>query len=123
MGLYWGIMRLSLTNLYVNKLRSFLTVLGIIFGTAAVMATLTSNEGASQYIQTELRKLGTNVVTVQSRGAKINEDHIHLVRKYTSVFSKLTLISYGTGSVSLDGNRIETMSWRGARRRNKLNFG
>ena len=123
MGIYWGILRLSLTNLYVNKLRSFLTVLGIIFGTAAVMATLTSNEGASQYIQTELRKLGTNVVTVQSRGAKINEDHIHLVRKYTSVFSKLTLISYGTGSVSLDGNRIETMSWRGARRRNKLNFG
>ena len=118
-----GILRLSLTNLYVNKLRSFLTVLGSIFGTAAVMATLTSNEGASQYIQTELRKLGTNVVTVQSRGAKINEDHIHLVRKYASVFSKLSLISYGTGSVSLDGNRIETMSWRGARRRNKLNFG
>ncbi len=63
-------LRLALTNLRVNKLRSALTVSGIVFGTGAVIATLSSNEGAAAYVRSEIKKLGTNVIYATRTGAQ-----------------------------------------------------
>jgi putative ABC transport system permease protein len=56
-----------------NTLRSFLTMLGIVIGVAAVIALVTLGEGASDKVTTEISNMGTNMLTVlpgsQRRGA------------------------------------------------------
>jgi putative ABC transport system permease protein len=54
----------ALSAIRVNKLRSFLTMLGIIIGIVAVIAMVALGEGASQQVQSQLERLGTNVLTV-----------------------------------------------------------
>src|SRR5579884_3044555 len=47
-----------------NKLRSFLTMLGIIIGVAAVIVMIALGQGASQSVQARLAGLGTNMLSV-----------------------------------------------------------
>ena len=55
-------LRLALRALRRNKLRSFLTALGIIIGVAAVICMVSIGEGAKQRIRTQIESTGTNVV-------------------------------------------------------------
>ncbi|HET8864441.1 MAG TPA: ABC transporter permease, partial [Gracilimonas sp.] len=48
-----------------NKLRAFLTSLGIIFGVSSVIAMLAIGTGAQQEVLTQMQLLGTNNVIVQ----------------------------------------------------------
>ncbi len=57
--------QVALAAIRVNKLRSFLTMLGIIIGIAAVITMVALGEGASRMVQAQLQALGTNVLTVQ----------------------------------------------------------
>ncbi len=59
-----NILRISYRSLGRNKLRSFLTMLGIIIGVAAVIAMLAIGQGASDAVKEQIASLGTNVVIV-----------------------------------------------------------
>ncbi len=62
----WGeILRVAIASIRANKLRSFLTMLGIIIGIAAVIAMVALGEGAQRSVQERLSQLGTNVLTVR----------------------------------------------------------
>src|SRR5512136_2958986 len=54
----------ALENLSTNKLRSFLTVLGIVIGVGAVIAMLSIGRGASDSITSQIESMGTNLVYV-----------------------------------------------------------
>lgn len=54
----------SLRTLAKNKLRSGLTVLGVVIGIAAVTAMVSVGQGAGELIQGEFRSLGTNVILI-----------------------------------------------------------
>ncbi len=54
----------SLESLYANKLRSALTILGIVIGVAAVIAMLSIGRGAQQSITNQIESIGTNLVYV-----------------------------------------------------------
>ncbi|MFC1588613.1 ABC transporter permease [Planctomycetota bacterium] len=56
--------QLGIENLLLHKLRSFLTMLGIIFGVGSVVAMLSVGEGASQEALSQIRKLGTNNIII-----------------------------------------------------------
>jgi putative ABC transport system permease protein len=56
--------RSALQSLVVNKLRSALTMLGVIIGVAAVIAMVSVGNGASQSVQNTILNLGSNLVTV-----------------------------------------------------------
>ena len=56
--------RIAIDALKVNKLRSGLTMLGIIIGVAAVIATVAVGSGASERIQEQIASIGSNVVVV-----------------------------------------------------------
>ena len=56
--------RSALQSLVVNKLRSALTMLGVIIGVAAVIAMVSVGNGASQSVQNAILNLGSNLVTV-----------------------------------------------------------
>jgi putative ABC transport system permease protein len=47
-----------------NRMRSALTVLGIVIGVAAVIATLAIGQGARSAVQAQIRALGANTLTV-----------------------------------------------------------
>ena len=53
-----------LESLYANKLRSALTILGIVIGVAAVIAMLSIGKGAQQSITNQIESIGTNLVYV-----------------------------------------------------------
>ncbi|MEW6755770.1 MAG: ABC transporter permease [Candidatus Latescibacterota bacterium] len=56
---------LSLIGLLSHKLRTLLTMLGIIFGVAAVIAMLSIGEGAKQESLEQIRQMGINNIIVQ----------------------------------------------------------
>ncbi|HUQ17871.1 MAG TPA: ABC transporter permease [Candidatus Saccharimonadales bacterium] len=56
--------RSALQSIVVNKLRSSLTMLGVIIGVAAVIAMVAVGNGASVQVQSTVLALGSNLVTV-----------------------------------------------------------
>lgn len=60
--------RISLRGLRGNKLRSSLTVLGILIGVGAVIILVAVGNGSSAAVQSQIKALGTNTVTVMSTG-------------------------------------------------------
>ncbi|MDD7938736.1 ABC transporter permease [Actinomycetospora lutea] len=61
------IVRFAVRGLVANRLRSLLTMLGIIIGIAAVILLTALGNGASQYIQGQIAGLGANSITVLPR--------------------------------------------------------
>jgi putative ABC transport system permease protein len=57
-------LRIALRALGRNKLRAFLTMLGIIIGVAAVIAMVAIGEGAKATIRAQIASLGTNVLII-----------------------------------------------------------
>jgi putative ABC transport system permease protein len=57
-------LRIALKALARNKLRAFLTMLGIIFGVGAVIAMVAIGEGAKSTIRAQIASLGTNVLII-----------------------------------------------------------
>jgi len=62
--LFGEILRVSLEALRANKLRSFLTMLGIVIGVAAVIAMVALGRGAQQSVKDRISALGTTMVSV-----------------------------------------------------------
>ncbi len=58
--------RIALQALRVNRLRSALTMLGIIIGVAAVIAMVAVGSGATARIQEQIRSIGSNIIIVLS---------------------------------------------------------
>jgi putative ABC transport system permease protein len=56
--------RIALRALARNKLRSFLTMLGIIIGVGAVIAMVAIGEGAKRRVQEQIASLGTNLLVI-----------------------------------------------------------
>jgi putative ABC transport system permease protein len=67
-----NLLKIALNALLRNKLRAFLTMLGIIIGVASVIAMLGIGEGSKSSIQQQIAGMGLNLVTVvpgsQQRG-------------------------------------------------------
>ena len=59
-------MRLGVKSLMLHKLRSVLTMLGIIFGVCSVIAMLAIGEGASYEAQEAIKKLGSQNIIIRS---------------------------------------------------------
>ncbi len=57
---------LGIKSLWLHRLRSLLTALGIVFGVSSVIAMLAIGEGASHEAQEQIRKLGSQNVIVRS---------------------------------------------------------
>jgi putative ABC transport system permease protein len=54
----------ALDSLFANKLRSLLTMLGVIIGVAAVIALLAIGNGVSRSITNEITAIGTNLIVI-----------------------------------------------------------
>src|ERR1043165_4611245 len=64
---------MALRGLTANKLRSFLTMLGVIIGVGAVIIAIAIGQGSRAAVAESMQKMGTNILTVmtgqQKKGA------------------------------------------------------
>ena len=66
----WETVRLALQAIFRNALRSFLTVLGVVIGVAAVIAMVTVGQGSTRQVTQDVAKLGTNLLVVRPGQAR-----------------------------------------------------
>jgi putative ABC transport system permease protein len=86
---YSNLFRIAIRALIRNKLRAFLTMLGIVIGVASVIAMLAIGEGSKQNIRAEMSSMGTNMVMVmpnmQRRGGVSLGSSSSVALKYSDV--------------------------------------
>ena len=128
---------LSLNSLIHRKLRSWLTVLGIVIGVAAVVALVSIGEGLQQRVQQQLSGLGANIITV-SRGferatggfrfgggfgetrlaANLTDNDLRIVKSIpgisyvNGIVSGREAVSYSGKSASLSIQGVDTSVWK-----------
>jgi putative ABC transport system permease protein len=61
----FNLIRIAFKALQRNKLRAFLTMLGIIIGVAAVIAMVAIGQGSKKSIQDQLSSMGSNMITIR----------------------------------------------------------
>lgn len=65
--------KMSWQNIVNNKMRSFLTILGVLIGVASVIALITIVQGITNEVTGQFSELGANTVTVQIYGTPYKE--------------------------------------------------
>jgi putative ABC transport system permease protein len=63
--LLWDLFKMAMRSLIANKLRTFLTTLGIIIGVASVISMIAIGEGAKQQTLSTISKFGTNIISIR----------------------------------------------------------
>jgi putative ABC transport system permease protein len=96
----------GLDNLRAHKLRSALTMLGMIFGVAAVIAMLSIGAGAQQQVIEFIQQLGVRNVIVEAREATDNQSY-NKVREVSTglTLTDLRLIETGLETLVLSSPR------------------
>jgi putative ABC transport system permease protein len=64
--IFWTILKVALRSLFANKLRTLLSMLGIIIGVAAVISMLALGAGAQKQVLSDIQSMGTNLLVVRS---------------------------------------------------------
>jgi putative ABC transport system permease protein len=70
MGIWWTVIQLAVRALMAYKVRSLLTMLGIIIGIGSVIVMFSVGRGANASIQDQIHSLGSNMLMVFSGSAK-----------------------------------------------------
>jgi putative ABC transport system permease protein len=107
-------------SLAKNKMRTFLTMLGIIIGVGSVIAMLAIGQGSKQSIQAQISNLGTNLLTIfpsASTTGGVRMEAGSSVRlnmdDYNAVATRCPAVMYSTPTVRTGGQLIATgQNWR-----------
>lgn len=86
---YTNLLKIALRAIAANKMRSFLTALGIIIGIAAVITMLAVGQGTKQSIQANIAEMGSNMIMI-SPGADMRSG----VRQDASSMETLKMADY-----------------------------
>jgi putative ABC transport system permease protein len=115
-----ALLRIAFRSLARNKLRSFLTMLGIIIGVGAVIAMLAAGNGARVSIENSIASLGSNVITVYpgarnqrgvrqeaGSGGRFTEAEVEAIRKGSDAVRYITPVARATSQIKAGGQ-----NWR-----------
>jgi putative ABC transport system permease protein len=91
-------LRLGFDNLRAHKLRSLLTMMGMIFGVAAVVAMLSIGAGAQQEVMAFIEQLGVRNLIVEAR----ESTDYQVVQKVRQLSAGLTFRDYRVIQANLD---------------------
>ena len=92
-------LRLGFENLRAHKLRSLLTMMGMIFGVAAVVAMLSIGAGAQQEVMAFIEQLGVRNLIVEAR----ESTDYQVVQKVRQLSAGLTFRDYRVIEANLEG--------------------
>jgi putative ABC transport system permease protein len=115
-----NILKIALRSLNRNKMRSFLTMLGIIIGVAAVITMLAVGQGARDMIKSQIAALGTNVILIfpgsftqggvrmeAGSASQLTEDDADAIKKQCAAVQFVTPIVRTTSQV-----KVSNQNWR-----------
>jgi putative ABC transport system permease protein len=113
-------LKAAIRSLGKNKMRTFLTMLGIIIGVGSVIAMLAIGQGSRASIQAQIANLGTNLLTVYpsaSMTGGVRMEAGSSVRltldDYKAVASRCPALLYSTPVVRTSGQLIaSSQNWR-----------
>jgi putative ABC transport system permease protein len=104
---FWEIFRMALHALGVNKLRSTLTLLGVIIGVTSVIAIISALEGLSQSIKSEIDRLGPTTFIVTKWGMiTSNEAFWEALKRKPMKFEYVKAIEEGCEDCELVSARV-----------------
>jgi putative ABC transport system permease protein len=92
-------LKMGLASLFAHKLRSLLTMLGMIFGVGAVVAMLSITAGAQKEMMSFIDQLGVNNIIVEAREA-VDQNELQTVR---AISPGLTFRDYRAISENVSG--------------------
>ena len=100
---FWESFQLALSNIKGSKMRSFLTMLGIIIGVCAVIVIVGLGNGMQKYMEDSFAEMGTNTLTVNIMGRgssrSVSEEQMYeMVAKNSDYLEALS------PTVSMSGN-------------------
>jgi putative ABC transport system permease protein len=72
----WESVRIALRGLSSNKMRAFLTMLGIIIGVGAVIALLSVGQGVQASVTSQITSTGSNLITVTPGGSSSSNSRV-----------------------------------------------
>ncbi|MFN7085186.1 MAG: ABC transporter permease [Burkholderiales bacterium] len=114
--------RIALRALRVNKLRSILTMLGIIIGVAAVITMIAVGAGAQAQVEEQIKSLGSNLIillpgSVTSGGVRmgagsrssLTEEDAYAIRREVADVQAAAPALRGTGQVVAGNNNWSTV--------------
>ncbi|MBM3163014.1 MAG: ATP-binding cassette domain-containing protein [Chlorobi bacterium] len=118
-GGFGGFMAQAFQSILANKIRSLLSVLGILVGVASVIAMMALGEGARLAMQEQLRSMGSNLLSVRGGSAKIRgaAQGAGAVARFTmrdveAIAALRSLVKNATGVVSGNGQVVyENNNW------------
>lgn len=96
--------KMAIKSILSNKVRSFLTMLGVIIGVGSVIAAVAFAQGSTANVTKSLQKLGTNLiqVTINGRGSNRNVTYDDLLELAAKEDSGITYIAPNvSGSVTV----------------------
>jgi putative ABC transport system permease protein len=113
-------LKAALRSLSKNKMRTFLTMLGIIIGVASVIAMLAIGQGSKESIQAQISNLGTNLLTVFPSASMTGGVRMEAgtsvkmtIEDYTAVSKRCPAVMYSTPTVRVSGQLISgSQNWR-----------
>ena len=109
-----NLFKIALRAINTNKLRSFLTMLGIIIGVAAVIAMIAIGEGSKESIQSNIASMGSNMISINPgadrRAGGVRQDASAMetlkLKDYELLASEAKLIKAISPTVSSSGQCI-----------------
>ena len=109
--------REALQNIWSNKFRTFLTMLGIIIGVTAVIVIVGLGNGMTQSIASSFSDMGTNILSVQvmghgSRSVKVS-DFYDLVEAHPDIFGDVSPTPSISGTVKVGTTTYSNTSTKG----------
>ncbi|MGG3890894.1 ABC transporter permease [Metabacillus fastidiosus] len=100
-------MKMALKSIKGNKVRSFLTMLGIIIGVASVIVMVAIGQGSTEEVQDQIGSLGTDVLTISITGSDtvFKEDDANEIKAVSGVKEIASAVS---GRVTVKKGRTNT---------------
>ncbi|MDO4809680.1 MAG: ABC transporter permease [Eubacteriales bacterium] len=108
---------LALKSIWSNKLRSFLTMLGIIIGVASVIILVSLVNGYMSYMTDSFNNMGTNQISVSLTNTStryVNEEQMYaLYKEHGDVFSQMSPVVSISGRVKTSYESLSRTSVKG----------
>ena len=109
-----NLFKIALRAIAANKLRSFLTMLGIIIGVASVIAMLAIGQGSKRSIQAQISEMGSNMIMIRPGqdkgpgGARQDAEEMQTLKlkDYEAIKEQCRYVAAITPSVNASGQFI-----------------
>jgi len=103
--------KIAMSSVWNNKMRSFLTMLGIIIGISSVIVLVGIGQGTNQQVTEQIESLGTNLITVNitgNRTSAISDEELAELKTKPGIKDIAPAISQGSVNVKAEGKTSTT---------------